>query len=260
MESKIDLYTNFYKEDVDGFIKIGNELCIDLDKVCFTKYCRNLINFLINNTLFNYLINFLSDVNSEILKNYSEYKIYVVEIITLNNILLEMVKNNRFEIEKFSKFNSKFKILNDYILFLKNLDNKEYYKNLYCVGSNNIDRIYINLVVTKDTIKKCNSKDVIYNIDLYNNFICLSNKLIKYYKLRKNFNNVIKIESIKENNKNLNKSINDILLMMEEIEEIKPYTKNLTLVQSKNDNDFKLPLILGTGITLILAISLKLAN
>ena len=66
MENLIDNFSNFNKEQINDFKKVGLDICIESERICFTKYCRNLINFLIDNTKLNYLIEFLSEVNSEI--------------------------------------------------------------------------------------------------------------------------------------------------------------------------------------------------
>jgi hypothetical protein len=269
MENEIDLYTNFSTKDIEDFKIVGIKLCQNLDRICFTKYCRNLINFIINNTKFNFLIEFLSQVNSEILNDYQENKKYVKEIINLNNILLDMIKSNEFKPENFNKFTSDFNIISNYIYYLTKLNDINYYKNIYIVGSYKIDRIYINYLVTKNTILEFDGKNITYLNDIYNNFICLSNKALIYFKDQEQIENANFINNIvtKFNNKKnidyVKKSINQIMLIMNNVEEIQPYIdsyrKNRS-VETNPSKNFDLSIILGTTITLAFALALKLSN
>ena len=153
MENLVDSFTNFTKEEITDFIKFGNNLANNPERIVFTKYCRNLINFLINNTKFNYLLSFLSDVNSHILSNFEENKVYLKEIINLNNNLLIMIKEDNLKQKRFDDLKSENLMINNYIIYLQNLNNFNYYEKLFIVGNDEIDRVYINLIVLKDTIK-----------------------------------------------------------------------------------------------------------
>lgn len=265
MEKEIDLYTNFSNKDIEEFKKVGINLCQDLDRICFTKYCRNLVNFIINNTKFNYLIEFLSQVNSEILNDYQNNKHYVKEIINLNNILLDMIKNEEFIPEHFQGITSDMNIISQYISFLTMLNDINYNNNICIVGSYKIDRIYINYLVTKDAILKYDGQDIIYLNDIYNNFICLSSKIAKYYQNqpdKKNIiNNIIFNFKSKKNINYVSKSIDEILLLMNDIKEIQPYVDSFKpRIVSKKEKNLELPLILGATITLGLAFALRLSS
>jgi len=271
MEGTIDQYSNFNKEQIDEFKKIGIDLCLQSERICFTKYCRNLINFLINNTKFNYLIEFLSQVNSEILNDYDSNKHHIKELVNLNNILLSMIQTENFIPEDFNALKSDFEILNNYISYLKDLNNMTYYHRIFIIGSDKVDRIYINFIVAKDTISKYDGNNITYLNDIINNFHCLTNKLMNYYEHNneiKNLNNIQNIIKNFNNNRNIDyisKSIDNILLIMSDIPEIKPYVESANIkrkpkIFNKEDKNYEIPLIIGAGFTFALAVALKLSN
>lgn len=271
MEEIIDLYSNFSKENIDDFINVGVNLYLNLDKISFIKYCRNLINFLINNTKFNYLIDFLSDVNSEIIKDYEKNKVHIKYLIEINNILLVMIKNNTFDDIKFKNLSeSNFVKLNNYIYYLKNINNLNYHKKLFIVGSNKVDRIYIHMLVCSEFLKKFNTNDLTYINDVFNNFFCLLLKLKEYYKENNNLKNLDDINNIInkfDRNMNINyieKSVNKILFNMSIIPEIKTYvdSSNIKIPEYKKSNtrrnNYDTPLIIATSLTIISAIIIKI--
>jgi len=269
MEGIIDQYSNFNKEQIDEFQKIGIDLCLQSEIICFTKYCRNLINFIINNTEFNYLIEFLSQINSEILNDYDSKKQYIKELVNLNNILLSMIQTEDFKTDNFNFLKSDYIILNNYISYLKDLNNMAYYNRIIIIGSDKVDRIYINFMVAKDTISKYEGNNITYLNDIINNFHCLAYKLINYYennKEIKSLNNIHDIIKNFNNNRNIDyisKSIDNILIIMSDIHEIKPYVESSRrpkLITKEYKKNYEIPLIIAASFTFAIGVVLKLSN
>lgn len=271
MEEIIDKYHDFKIEEIDQYINLGDNLKDKANTISLSKYCRNLNNFLINYTKFNYLHEFLSDVNSTILNNFDKNKKYISLLITINNILLKMIKDDIFYLEIFQKYESDLSILNNYIYYLRNLNNELYHENMTIVGSNKPDRIYINILIILDTVKNYidDCKKYYYN-DIINNYFCTLYKLLNFYYHNNENNNFKIINNIIENfpndnNTNLiyiDESLKKCLKQIELIDEIKPFiVKNNTDVDKKKKKSDKekmiFPLVIAGSATLTLGVLIK---
>ena len=70
MSINIDKYANFGLDQIDEFMNVGIQISNDPDKIIFTKYCRNFINFILNFSNFNFLFEYLSDINRKIFNRF----------------------------------------------------------------------------------------------------------------------------------------------------------------------------------------------
>ena len=270
MEEIIDKYHDFKIEEIDQYINLGDNLKDKVNTISLSKYCRHLSNFLINYTKFNYLNEFLSDVNSTILNNFDKNKKYISLLITINNILLKMIKDDIFYLEIFQKYESDLSILNNYIYYLRNLNNELYHENMTIVGSNKPDRIYINILIILDTLKNYTyDGKKYYSNDIVNNYFCTLYKLLNFYHKNNENNNFKIINKIIENFPNddktnliyIDNSLKKCLKQIELIDEIKPFiVKNNTDVDKKKKSDKEkmiFPLVIAGSATLTLGFLIK---
>ncbi|VVU95750.1 hypothetical protein CPAV1605_1506 [seawater metagenome] len=186
IQDKINEFSSFTKKDIDEYIKVGKQLINlsinqNLDKNTFSYYCRNYCNFLINHSDFNYLLEVQSNVNSEIIKNYSEYDGMIPRVIIINNILLELIKSE-FQIDNYSQLKGHSWIhLDAYIDTLKNIKNRN--NEILKFGDHRHMRIWVDIKVLEDRISKLslnslNTKSEIAFCDLLRFFDWISYRLL----------------------------------------------------------------------------------
>jgi len=186
IKEKIATFSSFDEKDIDNYIKTGIKLEKNLDisncsRQSFGIYCRNMCNFLINHTEFNYLIEVYNETNSNILKNFKNNIIYAKIIISYNNYLLKMIKSNDFcskmvDNEKYTKWQP----LDDYLFLLKNINTETF--EIIKYGDNKPMRIWVDTKVLEDRINKLEdiqtNNIVLY--DIYRYYLWIAYKYLSH--------------------------------------------------------------------------------
>ena len=307
MEQEITKYTNFGINDIDNYIKIGEQLSLQISeekkhRELFAMYCRNYCNFLINNTKFNYLLEMYSYVNEQIISDYDNNYKYVKLIIQINNELLRMInlnanqdtnlKQNNFDLSFINNYiksddsnNNIWEPISNYINCIMNINIDTL--DIFIVGTNDIRRIYVDIKVLEDRIKKMEpNENKAYLYDLYKYYYCISYRLIQYTNKINDDDQMNKINKILNLFKKtvpsskieaINKSILYYLDYMKNINELKVFIPNENKKFIPNENkkfipnenkklkkpiidDISLPLMALGAVTIMAGILVKITN
>jgi len=248
---------------IDKFIIDSNNLIINLNYTNFGSYSRVYINFLINHTKFVFLFEYLSYINALILKDFDNNSKYIYILININNLLIKMIENNNYDLNKFRTLNADWEPLSDYINYLINLDNYEYFINLKIIGLSTPDKLYVDIMILEDRIANyIKTENKIFLIDINNYFYNLINRF-KIYLENKNYKTdkllKLKKQFLKNNDKN-NIILNSIKFLKNKIiddKDIKNYTSNQNIIKKKEDNNIGIPLITIGSITLLAGLAAK---
>ena len=260
MSKNIDKYTNLDLNNIDDFINISNIIAKNPERLIFTKYCRNLINFILNFSKFNFLFGYLSDINKKILNDFDNKKSYILDLISINNVLIIMIKNNNFLLNEFKDIKSTWEPLDQYIRYLQNLDKPNYFLKLPLIGEIKADRLYIETILLEDRLAKFNNNEhKIYKLDIFNYFFNLSKKIVKIkydIKIRNFINNFSKGENDKI--KLMNHAVEYYKNILQYNPNVKEYIIPYEEINKNAKINLNLPILAISGLSLLLAVALKM--
>ena len=245
---------------IDEFITDSNDLIINLNYNSFGEYSRVYINFLINHTKFIFLFEYLSNINSLILKDFDNNSEFIYVLINANNLLIKMIESNNYDLNKFKTLNIKWSPLLNYINYLINLDNYEYFINLTNIGAAEPDKLYISILILEDRIDKyIKTEKKIFTIDINNYYYNLIDRFNIYLK-KKNF----ETDQLLRLKKNFLKNNDKIFVIINSINFLKkkiiddPDIKEYINEPEKKNNNISISLITIGGLTLLISLATQL--
>ncbi len=279
IENSINKFSSLDLSGIDEYYLIGEKISLintnDSEfKRVFSLYCRNYCNFLINHTDFNYLLEVYNNVNSEIIKNFTDNFIYIKLLVEVNNKILIMVKNDNFNLNLDNLQLSSWEPLDIYIQLLKKINIED--NNVFDKGIILPMRIWVDTLVLNDRIQNLekianNHKKNVAKYDIYRFFHWIS---LRYKKLLKQKNENLQINRVNRYIKKLSQNINDTTknnIIIEAIGTYQNYIKTLKDMEDKiplNQKKSRLslskeemiPTVMAVGAVLISGIILKAIN